>query len=275
MRVWLQPLPGAERLYRELSPHIAIRLQKTLEDLDEVLERLELLVDRDICREFPAMLGLVEQAKKPVDNFSWLFKIHLGKLRFQIKSRGYDETTAENLLDRLEKTPLGIAKMKAWVETKEQEADVLDNMIRCRQRTAAAEPNVKCLVSLVVRIHSKKLDAYIQQIQEATEAYTKLYRDDSTLEMDIPDFDWIPPRSVFVSDQTKSKLEQFYCCYEVHSDNSKVGFEVREEEPSEPGNVGISLKIFDRDSKVVKSAERDMLLPGPVQNLQVMICLFA
>ncbi len=271
MRVWLQPLPGADLLYRELSPHIAIWMQKTLEDLDEVLERLELLVDRDIWGQFPAMLGLVKQAKEPVANFSTLFKSHMGKLRSQIKGRERDENTAEDLLDRLEKTPLDVAKMKAWVETKEQEAAILDN-ICCTQR--AAEPGVKCLVSLVVRIHCKKVDAYIQQIQEATKAYTKLYRDESNLEMDIPEPDWSPPSSYLLNKETKRKLQQFDCCYETHSNNSKIGFEVKEEEVGEPGEEGVYLGIHDRNSKVVKSAETDLLLPCPVQSLQVFACSF-
>ncbi len=271
VRVWLQPLPGAELLYRDISPHIAIRMQKSIEDLDEVLERLKSLTGRDICIAFPAMLGLVKQAEKSIAYFSQMFKKDLGEFRSQIKHRERDENTAADVLDRLEMLPLDIAKMKAWVEARETEAGVLEEVTNYGKLVQKAEASVKCRVFLEVRIHSKKLDTYIQQLQKASDTYVKLDRGESSLQMDIPEFDWKQPCSAFGSAETKHKLEQFQCCYEKHSGNNQIGFEVREIEPSKPGEEGTSLGMLDRDAKVLMPAEPDQLLPCPIRNLKVFI----
>ena len=269
MRVWLHPLPGAELLYREISPHIAIRMQKTIEDLDEVVGRLKELADRDICKVFPAMLGLVKQAEELIAYFSQMFKKDLGEFRSQIKHRERDEHTVAGVLDRLEKLPLDVAKMKAWVEVKEDEAKLLDEVTRCGQLVQKSKCSTKCLVTLEVSVYSKKLDEYINQLREATKTYAKLDRGESSLQMDIPEVDWKPPSSVLLSEETKRRIEQFECCYKTHSDNNQIEFEVREKEPSKPEEEGTSLGIADRDARVLMSAEPDRLLPSPVRNLKV------
>ncbi len=275
--MWLQPLPGTELIYREISPHIAMRMQKTIEDIDNVLERLKLLADRDICQAFPIMLSLVRQVEESIRYFSQMFKGDLGEFRSQIKRRKRDENTVIDVLEGLEKLPLNVAKMKAWVEVKEKEADLLDEVTCCWKLVQKSKRSVKCRVFLDVHVHSKESDEYIQQLQEATETYAKLERRGSRLQMDIPDVGaWRPPRSALLNEETKRKLLQLQQCYDHHSSNSEIGFEVREKEPSELGQEGTSLGIIDRESRIQMSADSnpDQLLPCPVRNLKVLICSF-
>ncbi len=145
--MWLQPLPGAELLYREISPNIALRMQKTIEGMDDVLERLKLLADRGICQAFPIMLSLVRQAEESIRYFSEMFKGDLGEFRSQIKRRKRDENTVTDVLEGLEKLPLDVAKMKAWVEVKETEAELLDEVTCCGKLVQKSKSSVKCRVS--------------------------------------------------------------------------------------------------------------------------------
>ncbi len=229
--MWLYPLPGAELLYRSIPQHITIRMQKTIEDLDDVLERVKLLADREICQAFPAMLGLVKQAEEVIEYFSKMFKGHLRDFRLQIKRKERDEKTVAEVLDRLEKLPLDVEKMKAWVEVREEEAQRLGKVThqgKLVKELKESERGLKCQVFLEVRIHSKKLDAYIQQLKEATETYAK-HDDVGTSLRVIPELsDWKSPCSILVREENQRKLDQFSRCHEIHSENSRIGFEVRE-----------------------------------------------
>ncbi len=266
-KIWLYPLPGGDAIYRSLSDSAATKVTDTLEQFDRLAGRLQALEKRKAVQTLPNIAATMKQFHENFTKFLSTFKNEIKELHSEIKRKAKEEKQLLKVLDKLHKLPFAAENIKRWVDSREEEADILKV---AEELPKPCQPcTAKCRVALVVKVYSGKPDVYCQSLGAAV----RTYRENGCHILDIhkkKSEDEHRTLGCMFTDQHKTIIQQFDHCYQNLRNDHDVQFELVEKPSMENSDDKgpVYFEVHDKASHQSHLTD-NVLLPNGVSSVEV------